>query len=174
LLKEIAPRLQRVVLLANRSTTASFGYFVQSATTGAARLALEVEPKAIENTADVERAIVSLARQSDVGLVFPPDAITLTNRDLVVELAARHHLPAIYSIDAFVAAGGLMSYGTDQNDTFRLAAFYTDRILRGDKPADLPVQAPTKYEMSINLKTAKALGLTVPPTLLVAADEVIE
>jgi putative ABC transport system substrate-binding protein len=174
LLKEIAPRIRRVALVANRSTTASFGYFMQSARAAAAQLAIEVEPRAIENTADVERSIESFAGSSDGGLVFPPDAITLTNRDLVIALAARYRLPAIYPIHAFVAAGGLMSYGTDQNDMFRLAASYADRILRGDEPADLPVQAPTKYETAVNLKTAKALGLTVPPALLVAADEVIE
>jgi putative ABC transport system substrate-binding protein len=110
----------------------------------------------------------------DGGLVLPPDAMTLTNRDLVDALAARHRLPAVYAIQTFVTAGGLMSYGTDQNDMFRLAASYVDRILRGDKPADLPVQAPTKFETTVNLKTAKALGLTVPSGLLVAADELIE
>ena len=99
---------------------------------------------------------------------------TIVHRDLIIALAARHRLPAVYAARSFVAAGGLMSYGTDQVDMFRQAASYVDRILRGDKPADLPVQAPTKYETTINLKTAKALGLTVPPGLLVAADEVIE
>ena len=108
------------------------------------------------------------------GLVLPPDAMTLTHRDLVIALAAQHRLPAVYAFRLFVAAGGLMSYGTDQNEMFRLAASYVDRILRGDKPSDLPVQAPTKFETAVNLKTAKALGLTVPPGLLVAADEVIE
>ena len=105
---------------------------------------------------------------------MPPDATAITHRDLVIALAARHRLPAVYALKLFVAAGGLMSYGTDQNEMFRLAASYVDRILRGDKPADLPVQAPTKFETTVNLRTAKALGLTVPPGLLVAADEVIE
>ena len=100
--------------------------------------------------------------------------MTVTHRDLIIALAARHRLPAVYPLHLFVAAGGLMSYGTDQDNMFRLAAFYVDRSLRGDKPAELPVQAPTKFETSVNLKTAKALGLTVPPGLLVAADEVIE
>ena len=103
-----------------------------------------------------------------------PDGITVFHRDLIVELAARHRLPAVYPFHFFVTGGGLKSYGTDQVEMFRLAASYVDRILRGDKPADLPVQAPTKFETVINLKTAKALGLTVPPGLLVAADEVIE
>jgi putative tryptophan/tyrosine transport system substrate-binding protein len=105
---------------------------------------------------------------------MPPDATTITHRDLIIALAARHRLPAVYALKLFAAAGGLMSYGTDQNEMFRLAAAYVDRILRGDKPADLPVQAPTKFETAVNLKTAKALGLTVPAGLLVAADEVIE
>jgi len=107
---------------------------------------------------------------------FPqtPDGTTIQHRDLIVSLAAKYRLPAVYPFDFFVLAGGLMSYGTDQNDMFRLAASYVDRILRGDKPADLPVQAPTRFEMSLNVKTAKAMGLTVPPGLIVAADSVIE
>jgi putative tryptophan/tyrosine transport system substrate-binding protein len=106
--------------------------------------------------------------------VFPPDSTTTSNRHLIITLAARLRLPAVYAIRAFVAAGGLMSYNTDRSDLFRQTASYVDRILRGANPADLPVQAPTKYETVINLRTAKALGLTVPPGLLVAADEVIE
>ena len=132
-------------------------------------------PVPVENAAaDIERAIKSLARVPNDGLLLPPDGTTIVHRDLIIALAARHRLPAVYSLHLFVAAGGLMSYGTDQVDMFRQAASYVDRILRGDKPADLPVQAPTKYETTVNLKTAKALGLTVPPGLLVAADEVIE
>jgi putative tryptophan/tyrosine transport system substrate-binding protein len=122
----------------------------------------------------IERAIEELARSPNNGLILPPDASTVLHRDLIVALAARHRLPALYALKTFVAAGGLMSYGTDQNDLFRLGASYVDRILRGDKPADLPVQAPTKFETTVNLKTAKALGLDVPRHLLVAADEVIE
>ena len=108
------------------------------------------------------------------GLVLPPDVTTTAHRDLIVALAARHHLPAVYAFRPFVTAGGLMSYGVDFTDMFRLAASYVDRILRGDNPTDLPVQAATKFETIVNLQTAKALGLTVPPGLLVAADEVIE
>jgi putative tryptophan/tyrosine transport system substrate-binding protein len=108
------------------------------------------------------------------GLLLPPDSTTILNRDLIIALAARHRLPSVYTFRVFVAAGGLMSYGTDQVEIFRQAASYVDRILRGAKPADLPVQAPTKYVTSLNLKTAKALGLDVPPSLLVRADEVIE
>ena len=173
MLKEIAPRLTRAALLGNRNTTA-FNYFMQSAQAVAPSLAIELVPGHIETAADIERTIEALARMPDSGLVLPPDATTITHRDLVLALAARHRLPAVYAMQAFVAAGGLMSFGTDQNDMFRLAASYVDRILRGDKPADLPVQAPTKFETTVNLKTAKALGLTVPPGLLVAADEVIE
>jgi putative ABC transport system substrate-binding protein len=128
----------------------------------------------VENAADIERAFDTLVRQSDGGLVLPPDITTLTHRDLIVALAARHRLPAVYAFRVFVTTGGLMSYGTDQVEMFGQTASYIDRILRGAKPADLPVQAPTKYETVLNLKTAKALGLTVPPGPLVAADEVIE
>jgi putative ABC transport system substrate-binding protein len=115
-----------------------------------------------------------LAGSDNNGLILPPDATTVVHRDSIVALAARYHLPAVYGLKTFVAAGGLMSYGTDQNDLFRLAASYVDRILRGDKPTELPIQAPTRFETTVNLKTAKALGLDVPAHLLVAADEVIE
>ena len=128
----------------------------------------------VENDGDIERSLDTFAHQPDGGLLLPPDATTLTHRDLVIALAARHHLPAMYAFRAFVIAGGLMYYGTDQLDMFGHTASYLDRILRGARPADLPVQVPTKYETILNLKTAKALGLTVPPGLLVAADEVIE
>ena len=123
---------------------------------------------------DIERAIETFARQPNGSLVLPPDGTTIQNRDLIVGLAARHRLPAVYAFRFFVTAGGLMSYATDLVDQYRRAAAYVDRILRGANPADLPVQAPTKYETIVNLKTAKALGLAVPSGLLVAADEVIE
>jgi putative ABC transport system substrate-binding protein len=173
MLKEIAPRLTRAALMGNRKT-ATLDYFLQSAQAVAPSLAVELVASHVETAADIERAIESFARVSDSGLVLPPDATTIAHRDLVITLAARHRLPAVYPVQLFVVGGGLMSYGTDQNDMFRLAASYCDRILRGDKPADLPVQAPTKFETAVNLRTAKALGLTVPPGLLVAADEVIE
>jgi len=131
-------------------------------------------PKPVDNAADLERAIETFAREPSGGLVLPPDTTTVVHRDLIIALAARYRLPAVYAIRVFVAAGGLMSYGTDFIDLYRQAAFYVDHILRGAKPADLPVQTPTKYETTLNLKTAKALGLTVPPGLIVAADEVIE
>ena len=173
MLKEIAPRLARAALLGNSKTTA-FDYFLRSAEAMAPSLGIEVVPSRVETAADIERAVESLARIPDSGLFLPPDATTILHHDLVVALAARHRLPAVYPMQVFVSAGGLMSYGTDQNSMFRLAASYVDRILRGDSPSDLPVQAPSRYETAINLKTAKALGLTVPPALLVAADEVIE
>jgi len=173
MLKEIAPSLTRAALIGNPRTT-SFDYFVQSAQATATSLAVELVPAHVETDADIERSIEAFARVPDGGLVLPPDSTTIAHRDLVIALAARHRLPAVYPIQLFVEAGGLMSYGTDQNDMFRLAASYVDRILRGDKPADLPAQAPTKFETAVNLKTAKALGLTVPPGLLLAADQVIE
>jgi putative tryptophan/tyrosine transport system substrate-binding protein len=173
MLKEIAPQLARVALIANPRTT-PYDYFVRSAEAAASSLAVEVVPSPIENLADIERAIESLARLPNGGLVFLPDSTSIQHRDLVVVLAARHRLPAIYAFRFFVAAGGLMSYGTDIIEQYREAASYVDRILRGANPADLPVQAPTKYETVLNLKTASALGLEVPSSLLVRADEVIE
>jgi putative ABC transport system substrate-binding protein len=137
-------------------------------------LAIELVLSTIENASDIGRVIESFASLPNGGLVLPPDATTTAHRDLVVALAARYRLPAVYAWRQFVTAGGLMSYGVDVFEQFRQTASYVDRILRGAKPADLPVQAPTKYETVLNLKTAKALGLTVPSGLLVAADEVIE
>ncbi len=122
----------------------------------------------------MERAIELFARVLNTGIVVPPDSSTIVHRELIIALVARHRLPAVYPFRLFVAAGGLMSYGVDFVQMFRQAASYVDRVLRGAKPADLPVQAPTKFETALNLKTAKALGLAVPAGLLVAADEVIE
>ena len=173
MLKEIAPHLTRAALMANRKTTA-FDYFLRSAQAVAPSLAIELVPSDVENAADIERSIDLFARVPAGSMVLLPDATTVVHRDLVVALAARHRLPAVYPLRSFVEAGGLMSYGTDQNDLFRLAASYVDRILRGDTPAELPVQAPVRFETTVNLKTANALGLTVPPGLLLAADEVIE
>jgi putative ABC transport system substrate-binding protein len=173
MLKEIAPQLTRAALIANPKTT-PYDYFVRTAKAAASSLAVEVVPNPIENVADIERVIESLARLPNGGLVFLPDSTSIQHRDLVVVLAARHRLPAVYAFRFFVAAGGLMSYGTDVIQQYREAAAYVDRILRGAKPADLPVQAPTKYETVLNLKTAKSLGLEVPSSLLVRADEVIE
>jgi putative ABC transport system substrate-binding protein len=173
MLKEISPNLKRAALVANPRTT-PFAYFVDSAKALAPSLAIDLVLKPVDDAADLERAIETFAREPDGGLVLPPDTTTVVHRDLIVALAARYRLPAVYGIRVFVAAGGLMSYATDFIDLFRQAALYVDHILRGAKPADLPVQTPTKYETTLNLKTAKALGLTVPPGLMVAADEVIE
>jgi putative tryptophan/tyrosine transport system substrate-binding protein len=174
MLKEIVPRLERVAIVANPKTS-PFAYFLDAARAAASSLAIEIVPTPVENTStDIKHVFDKLGSAPNGGVLVTPDNTTITHRDLVIALAAQYKLPAVYPFHFFVAAGGLMSYGTDQNDTFRLAASYVDRILRGDKPADLPVQAPTKFETSINVKTAKALGLTVPPGLLVAADEVIE
>ena len=173
LLKEIAPHLRRAALMANPIST-TYDYFVRSAEVVAAWLALEIVPSPINNAADIERVIETLARVPGGGLLVLPDGTSIQHRDLVIALAARHRLPTVYAHRLFVAAGGLVSYGTPILAQNREAASYIDRILRGAKPADLPVQAPTKYETVLNLKTAKALGLDVPPTLLVRADEVIE
>jgi putative tryptophan/tyrosine transport system substrate-binding protein len=173
MLKEIAPNLTRAGLLANPKT-AAFDYFLRSAKTRAPSLAIEVVPIPIENANDIERSIEGFAREPNGGLVLPPDTTTVVHRDLIITLAARHRLPAVYALRVFVAAGGLMFYGTDFVELSRQGASYVDRILRGAKAADLPVQQPTKFETVVNLKTAKALGLTVPQGLLVAADEVIE
>jgi ABC-type uncharacterized transport system substrate-binding protein len=171
MLKEIAP-VTRVALMANPKNI--FNYFLEAAKPLAKSLSIELVPSPVENAADIEHAIESLAQKPNGGLVLPPDATTSVHRDLILTLASRHHLPAIYSLRFFVTAGGLMSYGIDFTNQFREAAYYVDHILRGDKAADLPVQTPTKYETVVNVKTAKALGLTVPPHLLAAADEVIE
>jgi putative ABC transport system substrate-binding protein len=173
MLKEIAPRLARAGFIFNPKTT-SFSHYVPDTEAMATSLSIELVPSPVENAADIERTVGSLARLPNVGLVLPPDATTVVHRNLVIELAARHRLPAVYAFRLFVAAGGLMSYGIDFVDVFRQAASYVDGILRGKKPADLPVQTPTKYETTINLRTAKTLGLTVPPGIFVAADEVIE
>src|SRR5262249_2059589 len=165
MLKEIAPSLSRAALLAN-PRRAPYDYFVQSAKTAVSSLALDLEPSPVENAAEIERVIISFARKPNGGLVVLP-GIPTENPALVMELAARHRLPAVYSARYFVTAGGLMSYGIDLVDQSGQAASYVDRILRGAKPADLPVQAPTKYQTILNLKTVKALGLDVPPSLLV-------
>jgi putative ABC transport system substrate-binding protein len=174
MLKEIAPRLERAALVINPKTAPYYNYYLRAAESLSPSLGIELVPSLVENAADIERAIESFAGGSNGGLIVPPDVTTIVHRDLIIALAAQYSLPAVYWLHLFVAAGGLMSYGVDLVDNFRQAASYVDRILRGDKPADLPVQAATKFETTVNLKTAKALGLTVPPGLLVAADEVIE
>jgi putative ABC transport system substrate-binding protein len=173
MLKEIDPRVTRAAFIINPKTS-SFAHFAREAETMAQSLGIELALSTIENAGDIGRVVESFASLPNGGLVLPPDATTTANRDLVVALAARYRLPAVYAWRQFVTAGGLMSYGTDFVELFRQTASYVDRILRGSSPADLPVQAPTRYQTVLNLKTAKALDLTVPAGLLVAADELIE
>jgi putative tryptophan/tyrosine transport system substrate-binding protein len=173
MLKEIAPGLAHVALVSNPKTT-SFNYWRQAAEATAPSVGIELLTNEVETASDIERAIDACARVPNGGLLLPPDTTTIQHRDLVIALAAQHRLPAVYSFRFFVVAGGLMSYSVDFVEQYRRAASYVDGILRGANPADLAVQAPTKFETAINLKAAKAIGLTVPPGLLVAADEVIE
>jgi putative ABC transport system substrate-binding protein len=173
MLKEIAPAIAHVGLMGNPQTT-SFDYFQRAAVAQAPSLGIKVEPYRVESTANIESAIESLGHGPNGGLMILPDTTTILHRDLVIASVDRHRLPAVYPFRFFVTAGGLMSYSIDFAYSYRLAASSIDRILRGAKPADIPVQAPTKFETVLNLKTAKALGLSVPPGLLVAADEVIE
>ena len=135
---------------------------------------VELRAVGVEDAGEIDRGVTAFAHSPNGGLIVPGSALATRHRDLIITLAARHKLPAVYFDRVFAAAGGLISYGPDYIDQYRRAAAYVDRILKGEKPADLPVQAPTKYELVINLKTAKALGLEVPPTLLARADEVIE
>ena len=173
LLKEIAPGLTRAVVL--RDTTQGSGTSQFAAIQAVApSLRMEVIPVNMRDAGEIEQSVKTFARSPNGGLIVTASGATVHHRDLIVTLAARHKLPAVYWERLFVAAGGLISYGPDLIDQYRRAAGYVDRILKGEKPADMPVQAPTKYETVINLKTAKALGLTVPPTLLARADEVIE
>ena len=173
LLKEIAPRVTRAAILRDPAITAGIGQWgaIQSA---APSLGLEVSPVNVRDAGDIERAIMSFARSSNGSLIVTGSALAAVHRDLIITLAARHKLPAVYFQRQFVTEGGLISYGPDLLDQHRRSAGYVDRILKGEKPSDLPVQAPTKYETVINLKTAKALGLDVPTTVLARADEVIE
>ena len=175
MLKEIAPRTARVALLGNPKTAVYYDYLLHAAEAAAPSLGIETVPSRIANdAADIERAIVAVASMPNSAIVVLPESTTTVNHDLIITLAARNRLPAVYSFKFIVRAGGLMSYGIVAADHYRQAALYVDQILRGAKPADLPVQTPTKYETALNLKTAKALGLIPPTGLLVAADEVIE
>jgi putative ABC transport system substrate-binding protein len=173
LLKEIAPGVTRVAILRDPTQPAGTGQLgaIQAA---APSLRVEVSPVNTRDAGEMERAVAAFARSPNGGLIVAASGPATMHRDLIITLAARHKLPAVYFERFFVAAGGLISYGPDFVDQFRRAAGYVDRILKGEKPADLPVQAPTKYELVVNLKTAKALGLEIPQTLLARADEVIE
>jgi ABC-type uncharacterized transport system substrate-binding protein len=173
LLKEIAPGVKRVAVIREAGTAAGTGQFA-GIQAGAPGLRLELSPIGVRDVGEMERAVTAFAHSANGGLIVTGSAQAAVHRDLIVTLAARHKLPAVYVARFFATAGGLISYGPDFLDEHRRAAGYVDRILRGENPADLPVQAPTKYETVINLKTAKALGLTVPDELLARADEVIE
>ena len=176
MLKEIEPQLARAGFVANPKTAPYYDFYLRGAKTVAPSLAIEPVLTPIENdAADVERAISAFAHAAPKGgLVVLGDSTNDAHRDLIISLAARHRLPAIYPFRYFAVDGGMMSYGIDTADPFRRAASYVDLILKGAKAADLPIQAPTKFELVVNLKTAKALGLTVPDKLLALADEVIE
>jgi putative ABC transport system substrate-binding protein len=173
LLKQIAPGLTRVAVIRNAATASGPGQFA-AVQAMAPSLSVEVNPVNVRDAGEIERDVAAFARAPNGGLIVTASPAAALHRDLIVALAARHKLPAVYFERLFVAAGGLIAYGPDQIDMYRRSAGYVDRILKGEKPADLPVQAPTKYELAINLKTAKALGLAVPQTLLASADEVIE
>jgi putative ABC transport system substrate-binding protein len=172
-LKEMVPSLTRVALVSNPDNP-STGLYLKSFASAVPSFGVRPIVLPVRDAADIERAIAAMASEPSSGMLVPPDVTMLIHRDSVTASALRHRLPAIYSDPALVASGGLMYYGADRIDQFRRAASYVDRILRGERPADLPVQQPTKFELVINLRTAKALGLDVPPMLLARADEVIE
>jgi putative ABC transport system substrate-binding protein len=172
-LKQIAPGVTRAAVLRDPASTTGIGQFavIQSVAPSAG---VEVIPVGVRDANGIERDVTAFAHSASDGLIVSTSALAVVHRDLIVTLAARHKLPTVYPERSFAAAGGLISYGPNYGDQFRRAAGYVDRILKGEKPGDLPVEAPIKYELAINLKTGKALGLTVPPSLLARADEVIE
>ena len=174
ILKQVAPRVRRVALVFNPQTAPFAELFVRPIQAAASSFAIMPVSMGAGSFTEIESMVDAFAREPDGSLMVLPDLSAFNYREAVVALAARHRQPAVYPFRVFVASGGLLSYGTDVSDVFRRAAAYVDRILKGEKPADLPVQAPTKYELVINLKTAKAIGLEVPATVLVRADEVIE
>jgi len=173
LIKEIAPGVTRVAVLRDATSSSGIGYM------GAVRLAassfgMELTPVGITDAGEIERGVTAFGRASNGALIVTGNTLTMVHRELIITLAARHRLPAVYALPLFANDGGLISYGPNSIDPYRRAAGYVDRILKGEKPADLPVQQPTKFELIINLKTAKALGIEIPPTVLARADEVIE
>jgi putative ABC transport system substrate-binding protein len=172
MLKEFVPGMSHLLVLSPGNPTATG--FLKALESVIGSFAVAITPATFAEVADIDRAIEKVAREPQAAMIVLPGSLTNVHRDLIIALAARHQLPAIYAAREFVVAGGLLSYAADRSDPLRLAAGYVDRILKGEKPGDLPVQAPTKYELVINLKTATALGLTVPPTLLALADEIIE
>jgi len=174
LLKEADPRIARIAAIYNPETAPYAGLFLRSVQSAAPTLAVQIVDMPVRSDADIEAALATLASKPGGGLITLPDSFALERRDTIIALAARHRLPALYSMPSSTPSGGLMAYAVDTRDTMRRAAGYVDRILKGAKPADLPVQAPAKFELSINLRTAKTLGLEIPPTLVARADEVIE
>lgn len=174
-LKEVAPRLRRVAVVSDPTTAPGGGSFYLRAIEAAApAFGVKVTPILLHDVDEISRAIESFARAPDGGLVMPPDVTVVKNRKLIIDLAARNRLPAMFPFGTLVAEGGLISYGIDNADLYRRSASYVDRILRGEKPGELPVQAPVKFELTVNRKTAKALGLMLPQSILVQADRVIE
>jgi putative tryptophan/tyrosine transport system substrate-binding protein len=174
LLKEIDPRVTRAAIVFNPQTAPITADLLHNVEVAAQMFAIQPIATPVRQISEIETAAAMLAREPDGGMILLPDSFTTTNRKPIIEAVARHRLPAVYPFKFFAAEGGLLSYGVDNSELYRRAAIYVDRILKGEKPADLPVQQPTKFELVINLKTAKALGLDVPPTLLARADEVIE
>jgi putative ABC transport system substrate-binding protein len=175
LLKDVVPSIARVTLMFNPATAPGGGSdYLRFAEAAASSMGIEVKAARVHDVAEIERAIVAVAGDANGGLIHLPDVFLSAHRELTIELTARHRVPTIYYYRFFVSSGGLMSYGIDAIDQYTKAAEYIDRILKGAKPADLPVQSPTKYELVINLKTAKALGLEIPRDVLLVADEVIE
>jgi putative ABC transport system substrate-binding protein len=173
LLKEIAPNTTRAAVLRDPAITAGIGQWatIQSVSSS---VGIEVTPISLVDAGEMESALAAFARRPNGGLIVTGSALTVVRRDLIIALAIRYRLPAVYNDPYYAAAGGLMSYGSNSVEQYRLAATYVDRLLKGEKPADLPVQTATKYELVMNLKTAKAIGLDVPSSLLARADEVIE
>jgi putative ABC transport system substrate-binding protein len=174
LLKDVAPGVTRVAYVFHPEVGPFYSLLLKSIEAATAALGIATIAARVRAVADIERAISAIAAQPNGGLIVQPDTYMLTNRKLIIDLAARHRLPAVHALPIAAAEGGLVTYSPDELDLARRSAAYLDRILRGEKPADLPIQQPLKYELVVNLKTAKALGLLVPPTLLVAADHVIE
>jgi putative ABC transport system substrate-binding protein len=174
MLKEAAPGVSRAALMFNPNTAPSYYVYLRSFEAEPRSIAVEVAAAPVRNTAEIEEAIAKLGREPGGGLIVAPEVFTVLHHQLFIRLAQEHRLPAVYGYRTYVPQGALMSYGPDVYDVFRRSASYVDRILKGAKPADLPVQQPTKFELAINLKTAKALGLQIPDRLLAIADEVIE
>ena len=173
-LKQVAPRVRRVGLLFNPQTAPFADLFVRPMQAASSSFDMTLKLMGSRSFAEIEGMVDAFAREPDGSLVVLPDLSAFNYREALIALAARHRLPAVYPLRVFVASGGLLSYGTDAADVYRRAAGYIDRVLKGERPGDLPVQAPTKYELAVNLKTAQTLGLDIPPTLLALADEVIE